>query len=171
MTIIHPTWNHCSRKIGRGGWSCWAWRSSGAPSGCAADCIPSPAGEWRSWCAPRKVTLARTEERRLHDFDGRGYLSERRLGEFCEFNLKMAVDQLDFMHELLDLRGIQLRIAGYAERRESTSELPSGPAAVLGEGFLRREIIRGDVARIIGASPRTAQTVTGELLKQRIRYQ
>jgi hypothetical protein len=60
------------------------------------------------------------------------------------------------------------RIAGYAERRESAKELPRGSALVLREVFLRGEIARGDVARIIGASPRTAQKVTGELLTQRL---
>ena len=61
---------------------------------------------------------------------------------------------------------MQRRIVGYAERRESALELPRGAGAVLGEAFLRGEIIRGDVARTIGASPRTGQTLTGELLKQ-----
>ena len=37
---------------------------------------------------------------------------------------------------------------------------------MLREVFLRGEIIRGEVARLIVASPRTGQTVTGELLKQ-----
>jgi len=70
------------------------------------------------------------------------------------------------MHELLDVQGMQRRITGYAERRESASELPKGAGAVLREVFLRGEIIRGEVARLIAASPRTAQTMTGELLKQ-----
>jgi Fic family protein len=39
---------------------------------------------------------------------------------------------------------------------------------VLREIFLRGKIARGDVSRIIGASPRTAQKVTGELLSQRL---
>jgi Fic family protein len=113
-----------------------------------------------------KSMLARADERRLNDFDGRGYLSERRLSEFCEFALATAVDQLNFMHELLDLERMQRRITGYAARGESASELPQGAGAVLREVFLKGEIIRGDVARIIGASPRTGQTVTGQLLKR-----
>jgi hypothetical protein len=52
--------------------------------------------------------------------------------------------------------------------RESARELPSGSALVFREIFLCGEIARGDVARIIGASPRTAQKVTGELLSQRL---
>jgi len=104
----------------------------------------------------------------MNDYDGRGYLSQRYLGDFCQFFLGTAVDQVEFMQELLALDGILNRIAGYAERRQSAKELPRGSALVLREIFLRGEIARGDVARIIGASPRTAQKVTGELLSQRL---
>jgi hypothetical protein len=72
------------------------------------------------------------------------------------------------MEGLLSLDGMLNRIAGYAERREAAKELPKGSAGVLREIFLRGEIARGDVPRIIGASPRTAQKVTGELLWQRL---
>jgi hypothetical protein len=43
-----------------------------------------------------------------------------------------------------------------------------GSARVLQETFLRGEIARGEVSRIITASPRTAQKATGELLAQRL---
>ncbi len=112
--------------------------------------------------------LARADERRLNDMDGRGYLSDQRLAEFCEFLLGTACDQLDFMGGLLDLDGMQRRIVGYAERRESAKELPSGAAVVLRDIFLRGEIIRGDVARIAGVSPRTGQNITRELLALRL---
>jgi len=111
-----------------------------------------------------RAVLSNADERRLNDFDGRGYLSDRRLSEFCEFVLTAAVDQLDFMRELLDLDRMQNRIMSYAERGESEKELPAGSGLVLREVFLRGQIPRGDVARIIGVSPRTAQTVTGRLL-------
>jgi Fic family protein len=118
--------------------------------------------------ADYQAALANADERRVNDYDGRGYLSQRHLGEFCEFFLGTAVDQVEFMQELLALDGMLNRIAGYAERRESARELPGGSALVLRELFLRGEIARGDVARIIGASPRTGQKVTGELLSQRL---
>ena len=104
----------------------------------------------------------------MNDYDGRGYLSQRYLGEFCEFFLGTAVDQVQFMQELLALDGMLNRIGGYAERGESARELPRGSALVLKELFLRGEIGRGDVARIISVSPRTAQKATGELLAQRL---
>ncbi len=115
-----------------------------------------------------RAALANADEKRLNDFDGRGYLSDRRLAEFCEFTLRAAIDQLDFMRELLDLDGMSRRITGFAEREESARELPSGSALVLRAIFLRGEIPRGDVARIAAVSPRTSQTITRELLKRRL---
>jgi len=118
--------------------------------------------------ADYQSALAYADERRMNDYDGRGYLSQRYLGEFCQFFLGVAVDQVQFMLELLALDGMLNRIAGYGQRRESAKELPRGSAAVLREIFLRGEIARGEVPRAIGASPRTAQKVTGELLAQNL---
>jgi len=118
--------------------------------------------------ADYRAALARADERRLNDFDGRGYLSERHLAGFCEFTLNTALDQLDFMRGLLGLDGFGRRIVGFAEREESAGGLPSGSAPVLRDIFLRGEIPRGEVARIAGVSPRTGQTVTRELLRRRL---
>ena len=115
-----------------------------------------------------RATLAEADERRRNDLDGRGALTDRGLAGFCEFTLRAALDQLDFMRELLDLDGLSRRIAGFAEREESAGELPSGAALVLRDAFLRGEISRGDVARIVGVSPRTGQTLTRELLARRL---
>jgi len=115
-----------------------------------------------------QVALANADEKRMNDFDGRGYLSQRYLGEFCRFLLAAAVDQVEFMQELLALDGLLNRIVGYAERRAFARELPPASALVLREIFLRGEIARGEVSRLIAASPRTAQKVTGELLRQRL---
>jgi Fic family protein len=112
--------------------------------------------------------LANADEKRMNDYDGRGYLSQRYLGEFCRFFLDVSVDQVEFMQELLALDGMLNRISGYGERRESAKELPRGSAAVLRELFLRGEIARGEVPRIVGASPRTAQKVIGQLLAQHL---
>jgi Fic family protein len=118
--------------------------------------------------AEYQMALANADEKRLNDYDGRGQLSQRYLGEFCRFFLGTATDQLEFMLELLALESLLNRIVGYAERRESAKELPAGSFLVLREVFLRGEIARGEVSRIIGASPRTAQKIIGELLAQRL---
>jgi Fic family protein len=118
--------------------------------------------------ADYQAALANADERRLNDYDGRGYLSERYLGAFCRFFLDTAVDQVEFMRDLLGLDGLVNRIVGYGERREFAREIPSGSAVVLREIFLRGEIPRGDVSRVMGASPRTAQKLIGGLLSERL---
>ena len=118
--------------------------------------------------ADYQASLANADEKRVNDYDGRGYLSQRYLGEFCQFFLGTAVDQVEFMEGLLSLDGMLNRIAGYAGRREAAKALPKGSGLVLKESFLRGEIARGDVPRIIGTSPRTAQKVTGKLLSHRL---
>jgi Fic family protein len=115
-----------------------------------------------------RAILANADEKRLNDFDGRGYLSQRFLREFCQFFLRTGIDQVEFMQGLLALDSMQARILGYAERKESAKELPKGSGPVLREIFLRGEIARGEVSRIVSASPRTAQKITGELLSQRL---
>jgi Fic family protein len=115
-----------------------------------------------------QAALSNADEKRVNDFDGRGYLSQRYLIEFCEFFLQTAIDQTEFMHGLLDLDRMQARIMSYAERLESTGELMRGAGRVLCSIFLRGEIARGEVASLMGASPRTAQKLTRELLTRKL---
>ena len=99
-----------------------------------------------------RAALANADEKRLNDLDGRGYLSQHYLTEFCRFFLHTTLDQVQFMQGLLSLDGMQNRISGFANRQESARALPRGSGAVLREIFLRGEIARSDVARIIGVS-------------------
>src|SRR6266478_1266000 len=115
-----------------------------------------------------RAALANADQKRVNDFDGRGYLSLRYLTEFCQFFLQTAIDQVDFMHGLLDLDRMQARIRGYAERKETARELTRGAGRVLCEIFLRGEMARGEVHRLIDASARTGQKLTGELLARRL---
>lgn len=80
----------------------------------------------------------------MNNYVGRGYLSQRYLDAFCQFFLGTAVDQVEFMHELLALDGFLNRIASFAERKESAKDLLRGAALVLREIFLRGEIARGN---------------------------
>jgi len=118
--------------------------------------------------AEYRAALANADEKRTNDFDGRGYLSQRHLGAFCQFFLQTGIDQVEFMHTLLDVDRMQARIAAFAARKESARELTRGAGQVLCAIFLRGEITRGEVARLMGASPRTGQKLTGELLARRL---
>jgi Fic family protein len=112
-----------------------------------------------------RVALANADEKRRNDFDGRGYLSQAALKEFCRFFLATCLDQLDYMNGCLAVETLERRITGYATLRESTGDWPAGSGNVLRDVCLRGEIARGDVPRLIGKSPRTAQTVIQQLLK------
>jgi Fic family protein len=110
--------------------------------------------------------LAGADEPRRHDFDGRGLLTERGLTEFCEFFLRTAIDQVAFMDGLLALDTMLKRIQGFAARQQDEGQLPAATGLVLREVFLRGEIARGEVARIASTSARTAQKITGQLLRR-----
>ena len=100
----------------------------------------------------RSSALSNADEKRLNDIDGRGFLSERGLSDFCEFMLQTALDQIDFMQQLLDVDTLQKRILGSPHRKESAKELPSGNGLVLRDVFLRGELNRGEVVRIMRVS-------------------
>ena len=113
-----------------------------------------------------RVKLAGADEKRHSDFDGRGYLTSKGLHEFVRFFPETAIDQLDFMDGLLQLPGLIRRIEGFANLQEATGTLPKNSSAVLREVFLRGEISRREVARIIGKTDRTARKVIGQLLRE-----
>jgi len=52
--------------------------------------------------ADYKRSLMAADEPRRNDFDGRGALSEMALTEFCEFFLRVCVDQVEFMAGVLE---------------------------------------------------------------------
>jgi len=111
-----------------------------------------------------RATLAAADQKRRHDTDGRGYLSESALADFCRFFLETCIDQLDYMSGCLAVDTLVPRITGHAELRTATGDLPKGASLLLREVCLRGEIPRGDAARVIGKSARTAQPVVRKLL-------
>ncbi len=117
-------------------------------------------------CDKYKERLAAADEKRLNDYDGRGYLSERRLSEFCAYMIDQAVDQLSFMRDLLDLRQLENRLLSYCAVAERAKELPKRSGILLRDVLLRGAIRRGEVARILNVSDRTAQTVIGTLVRK-----
>jgi Fic family protein len=114
--------------------------------------------------AKYRLVLDAADEKRMNDFDGRGYLSARRLHEFSAFMLETSLGQVEFMSKLLDIGNTENRLAGFIRVREEAGDLPKGSHLVLKQVLLEDEINRGDVARILGVSPRTAQPVVGQLL-------
>jgi len=114
------------------------------------------------------AALAGADEHRRGDLDGRGNLSNQGLLDFCTFFLQTALDQIGFMAGLLDLDGLQRRMAGYVERQVSFGELPQETINLLREALLRGEIPRGEAARITGRPERTARRILRNLLDQHL---
>jgi len=112
--------------------------------------------------------LAGADSPRINDLDGRGNLSDLRLREFCEFFLRTAIDQVQFMTALLDPSGLENRVARYIEKRASLKELDPASVFLLREALLRGEVPRGESYRILGKPERTARRIIGELLAENL---
>lgn len=98
---------------------------------------------------------------RQGDLDGRGNLSQRALGEFVLWFLKVALDQVQFMSSLFELDTLSRRLGNFVERSEG---LKPEAARLLQEALIRGEFERGEIARITGLPERTARRVLGDVI-------
>jgi Fic family protein len=96
--------------------------------------------------------LSDADGERRNDFDGRGNLSDRGLGEFCLFFLRTMLDQIDFMTGLLQFNNLSTRIERHLQfgtlqlKTKTRDRLVRLLKAALVEG----EIDRGRVGEIVG---------------------
>ncbi len=97
--------------------------------------------------------------------DGRGHLSERALREFCEFVLRVMLDQIAFMTKLLELESLTDRIEQYVRLDEGLGEAGARVFCLLREALNRGEFPRGDAGRIAGAGGRTARRALATAIK------
>ena len=111
-----------------------------------------------------KAKLAGADEPRMGGLDGRGNLSEKRLVEFIEYALKVAVDQVKYMGSLFALENLQARIQGYFNRVRF--DLKPESAHLFLHAFRMGEFERGEAGRITGLSERVARDVLRQLLDE-----
>jgi Fic family protein len=112
-----------------------------------------------------KELLMAADEARRNDFDGRGSLSEGALTEFCEFFLRMAIDQVDFMESLLQPSELLRRIELYVEDEARAGRLPQGSYAVLREALLAGNVDRATARGLTGYQERMGRTIVSKLLE------
>jgi len=93
--------------------------------------------------------------------DGRGNLSQRALGEFVLWFLKVALDQVRFMSELFELDTLARRLRTLVERSDN---LKPEAARLLEEALIRGEFDRGEITRITGLPERTARRVLNDVI-------
>ncbi|WP_299739106.1 Fic family protein [uncultured Roseobacter sp.] len=111
-----------------------------------------------------KRHLAACDEPRRGDRDGRGTLSESALADFTSFFLKVCTDQVVFMETLMRPDRLRDRIMIWAEEEMRAGALPPKSDMILRAILFQGELLRGDVARILGTSERAARRVTSALL-------
>lgn len=103
--------------------------------------------------------LHAADQQRRNDFDGRGNLSDRALGDFCDFFLRTVLDQIGFMTDLLQLGGLCERIERHLifERLHLESRTRERLARILKATLIEGEIARGAVPGVIGAGATVAR--------------
>lgn len=116
--------------------------------------------------AEYKRLLAHCDLKRQSERDGRGNLSEAALAKFAVFFLQTCIDQVDFMETLVNPKDLRSRILIWAEEEMRASRLPTKSDLVLEAILYRGELLRGDVADILGTGDRNARRLTSVLLEQ-----
>lgn len=110
-----------------------------------------------------KGHLAACDLQRRNDLDGRGNLSEEALASFTQFFLETCIDQVGFMEGLMQPDRLRARILRWAEEETALDALPPKAGAILEAVLYRGEVPRGDVAAIVGATPRHARRIVAAL--------
>jgi len=113
-----------------------------------------------------KSILQAADAPRQGDLDGRGALSQKALVKFCEFFLKICIDQVEYMSTLLDFKVLSERIRLHVEEMIAMKELPKGSYALLREALLIGEFQRGKAQEITGFKDRAAREVLYALVKK-----
>jgi len=116
-----------------------------------------------------KQYLALADHPREGDRDGRGVLSLKGLKLYSKFMLEVAIDQVEYMSEALQLNTLTQRIENYVkfsqQKMYQTEALPKYSEYLLKELLIAGELSRGDVAKVIHASDRTASTLIKRLIE------
>jgi Fic family protein len=111
-----------------------------------------------------KGLLANCDRTRRNDLDGRGNLSEEALVEFTRFFLKICTDQVNFMESLVQPENLRARVHKWVE-----DESLNPKAGVLLDTVLYRgEVPRGEVASLLGVSPRLSRNIVADLTKHEV---
>lgn len=113
--------------------------------------------------------LAAADEPRRGDLDGRGDLSEAALVDWIDYVLDVCLDQVQFMHSLLSLNGMERRIAACLTFEQETlrSGVKVDALRPLHYLFLSgQEMERGEFKRMTGLADRTAVNLLTALVKR-----
>lgn len=103
---------------------------------------------------------------RQGDLDGRGNLSEKQLGDWCDWFISVADDQVGFMSRMLDLDAMKARIAALiAFRAQFDKGIRAEATVPLYHLFLAGPTPRGEFQQMTGLGERTARALLSRLIE------
>ncbi len=109
-----------------------------------------------------KAKLARADQHRMGDLDGRGNLSEKRLAEFCEYAMQTAIDQAKFMARMFALDKFRFRAEHFFQKVRF--DLKPESIHLFIHAFSTGEFERMEASRLTGLPERTARDVLNALV-------
>ena len=113
-----------------------------------------------------KSQLAACDVVRRNDLDGRGHLSEEALAAFTDVFLRVCLDQVSFMENLMQPDHLRSRILLWVEGEIRLNNLPPKSGNVLETVLYRGALPRGDVAGIVGTGERHARRIVAALVER-----
>lgn len=125
------------------------------------------------------VALSAADLPRRNDVDGRGNLTSKGLADFIEFWLKVCLDQVHFMRQMLALDSLQERFIGLAVQvlydygrgpllHHRSKLRPELLGRALYRLFVEGKMERGEFKAMLDTSDRTASRVIANLMAQRL---
>ncbi len=111
-----------------------------------------------------KESLSNADSHRIHDYDGRGNLSNKYLIEFIDYFLSSAIDQVLYMSEVLNLETLYNRIEKLCDLLSTKKIIREEAKFILLDVFTKGKLSKKDAMRITNLSDKTLKIVTDKLL-------
>jgi Fic family protein len=112
------------------------------------------------------LMLDAADNHRQGDLDGRGNLSEKLLGEWCDWFIAVAEDQVNFMRRMLNLDEMKARITALITfRMQFDKGIRAEASLPLFHLFLAGPTPRGEFQQMTGLGERTARTLLSRLIE------
>ncbi|MBI3136485.1 MAG: Fic family protein [Bacteroidetes bacterium] len=110
-----------------------------------------------------KAHLANADLKRYNDYDGRGNLSNKMLVRFCEYFLQTAIDQVDYMYNVIDVSGMLDRIGKFADLMVLRNKIRPQAKYILMDAFLKGKLTKSEAIRLTGSSDKTLKLIIDPL--------
>lgn len=112
-----------------------------------------------------RAHLANADLKRFNDYDGRGNLSNKTLIAFCKYFLNTAIDQIEYMSEVVDVDNMLSRLSRFSELMSIKDKLKPESEHILTSVFLKGKISKSEAMRITSTSDKTLKKLTDEMTK------